>query len=247
MVLSLISFLAAAPPASICSTFWALRDTLCCRSLVVWLARAEVFQTNLLITRLWRRRALSTFILWFGAEGSRLLRRSNILAVLVAGRSPAGEACLAQSIALATTKLLAILARVNGLAQSSHVSLFPATLAFAGVLCLGLRPLERFRFFLWRGSSCGGWCASRRHWSFCSERHWWSFLLIKLVEIRKVVVVVWEVFQRVLVRVETSLIVEADIICVLLPLVNTILIICMVNFVYGLIMERMLKRFKMFK
>ena len=68
------------------------------------------------------------------------------------------------------------------------------------------------------------------------------------MEIRKVVVVVWEVFQRVLVRVETSLIVEADIICVvLLPLVNTILIICMVNFVYGLIMERMLKRFKMFK
>ena len=67
------------------------------------------------------------------------------------------------------------------------------------------------------------------------------------MEILKVVVVVREVFQRVLVRVETSLIVEADIICVLLPLVNTILIISMVNFVYGLIMERMLKRFKMFK
>ena len=67
------------------------------------------------------------------------------------------------------------------------------------------------------------------------------------MEILKVVVVVREVFQRVLVRVETSFIVEADIICVLLPLVNTILIICMVNFVYGLIMERMLKRFKMFK
>ena len=67
------------------------------------------------------------------------------------------------------------------------------------------------------------------------------------MEIRKVVVIVREVFQRVLVRVETSFIVEADIICVLLPLVNTILIICMVNFVYGLIMERMLKRFKMFK
>ena len=67
------------------------------------------------------------------------------------------------------------------------------------------------------------------------------------MEIRKVVVIVREVFQRVLVRVETSFIVEVDIICVLLPLVNTILIICMVNFVYGLIMERMLKRFKMFK
>ena len=68
------------------------------------------------------------------------------------------------------------------------------------------------------------------------------------MEILKVVVVVREVFQRILVRVETSFIVKANIICVvLLTWVNTILIICMVNFVYGLIMERMLKRFKMFK
>ena len=68
------------------------------------------------------------------------------------------------------------------------------------------------------------------------------------MEILKVVVVVREVFQHILVRVETSFIVKANIICVvLLTWVNTILIICMVNFVYGLIMERMLKRFKMFK
>ena len=65
-----------------------------------------------------------------------------------------------------------------------------------------------------------------------SKGHRWSFPLIAIVEGLEVEVVVREVFQRVLVRVETSLVEEADIIYVRLTLeVNTILIIAVVNFV----------------
>ena len=66
------------------------------------------------------------------------------------------------------------------------------------------------------------------------------------MEGREVVVVVWEVFQRVLVRVETSLVEEADIIYVRLSRkVNAILIIAVVNFMKRLIMKVMFERCKM--
>ena len=65
------------------------------------------------------------------------------------------------------------------------------------------------------------------------------------MEIIKVVVIVREVFQCVLVWVETSFIVEADIISV--RLLNTILIIAVVNLVERLIMEFLFERCKMFQ
>ena len=67
------------------------------------------------------------------------------------------------------------------------------------------------------------------------------------MEIIKVVVIVREVFQCVLVWVETSFIIEADIISVRLLLLNAILIIAVVNLVERLIMEFLFERCKMFQ